>query len=119
MAPTSVDEYIEGQEKWAADVIVELRSLLREYAPEAKESFKWAQAVFDDHGPFCFIRAFDDGVNLGFWRGSQIVDPRGLLEGKGAKMRQLRISKKEQINKKALGILIKQAVLLNKRYGST
>ena len=45
---------------------------------------KWSQPVYeDDFGPFCFMKAHKNHVNIGFWRGAVMNDPENLLEGDG------------------------------------
>jgi hypothetical protein len=118
MAAGSVDEYIDLQEQWAADILKELREVMKENAPEAKESIKWAQPVFEDNGPFVFMKAFKKNVNFGFWRGIQLEDPKGFLQGTGVKMRHVKVFSIDDIDKEALGDLVKQAVELNREHGS-
>ncbi len=67
MSKKSVDDYITGLDDWNGEVVSEVRSIIRNNAPEAKESIKWAQAVYEINGPFCYIKAFKNSVNFGFW----------------------------------------------------
>src|SRR5262245_30673921 len=41
---------------------------------------------------FCHVAAYPEHVNLGFNRGTELVDPAGLLMGSGARIRHLRVS---------------------------
>ena len=118
MAASSVDEYVEMQEKWASDILTELRSIIKEYAPNATESIKWAQPVYDDNGPFIYIKAFKKNVNFGFWRGVQLDDPKGLLSGSGDKMRHVKVFSVKEIDREAFGAFVKQAMILNRELGS-
>lgn len=118
MAAGTVDEYLEIQEKWAAEIINEIRSIIKEHAPEAAESIKWAQPVYEDSGPFAFMKAFKKNVNFGFWRGIQLNDPKGLLQGTGEKMRHIKLFSVDDIDREAFGALVKQAVELNREHGS-
>ena len=69
MAAKTVDEYIAGLEGWKSDVGAELQRIVRAAAPDAKESIKWAQPVYESDGPFSYFKAFKNSVNFGFWRG--------------------------------------------------
>jgi hypothetical protein len=71
----------------------------------------------DDIGPFCFLRAHKNHVNIGFWWGSKMKDPKGLLEGEGVKMRHIKIYQNTKINSDAISDFIKQALTLNKELG--
>ncbi|MBX2967076.1 MAG: DUF1801 domain-containing protein [Cyclobacteriaceae bacterium] len=44
--PTNVDEYIRGAHETAQRKLKEIRSILREVAPNATEELKWGQPVF-------------------------------------------------------------------------
>ena len=56
----------------------------KQFASYAKEVIKWSQPVYeDDFGPFCFMKAHKNHVNIGFWRGAVMNDHENLLEGDG------------------------------------
>ena len=78
----TIDEYVDGLGGWRGEVVSSLRRLVLDAAPDAAESIKWAQPVYEDNGPFCYIKAFDNQVNFGFWRGRRDArlrrTPRGL-----------------------------------------
>lgn len=117
MAAKTVDEYIDGLEGWKRDVAADVRGIVTNAAPEAKESVKWAQAVYEVNGPFCYIKAFKNSVNFGFWRGVDIDDYRGLLLGTGEKMRHVKLEGMEDIDEEAFAAYVKQAVQLNLEKG--
>jgi hypothetical protein len=117
MAAKTVDEYIDGLEGWQKDVAAQVRGIVTTAAPEAKESIKWAQAVYEVNGPFSYIKAFKNSVNFGFWRGVDIDDPKGLLQGSGEKMRHVKLTGTADIDKEAFGAYVKQAVTLNLEKG--
>jgi hypothetical protein len=117
MAVKTVDAYIKSLPPDQADLVSSLRKLVHEAAPGAKESFKWAQPVYESDGPFCYIKAFKSSVNFGFWRGVDLDDPLGLLEGSGEKMRHVKITQASEIDKKTFTAYIKQAVQLNAAKG--
>jgi len=48
-------------------------------------------------------------VNVGFFRGAEIADPKGLLEGTGKFMRHVRLSPERVVNAAALTNLIETA----------
>ena len=113
----TVDGYVARLEGWQAEVVSSLRHILREAAPKATESIKWAQPVYEDNGPFCWIKAHQSHVNIGFWRGAQLTDPHGLLEGEGNRMRHVKLSSVKDIRKKALKDFVREAVKLNQTLG--
>ena len=117
MAKKNVDNYIAGLEPWKAQIVARLRSIILEAAPQAKELIKWAQPVYETNGPFCYIKAFKNNVNFGFWRGVDLEDPKGLLQGSGEKMRHIKLTSVDDINEKAFSNLVRQAVQLNQNKG--
>ena len=113
MAEKTVDGYIAQLEGWKAEVVSRVRRIVLEAAPEAKESIKWAQPVYEVNGPFCYIKAFKNSVNFGFWRGVDIEDLEGLLQGSGEKMRHVKLTGVDGIDEKVFAGFIRQAVQLN------
>lgn len=113
MAAKTVDEYIDSLEGWKKDVAAQVRGIVTAAAPEAKESVKWAQAVYEVNGPFAYIRAFKNSVNFGFWRGVDIDDPNGRLQGSGEKMRHVKLAEAADVDEEAFAAFVRQAVQLN------
>jgi len=64
-----------------AETITALCGLVRAAAPEAVESIKWGEPVYELNGAFAFIKAATVHVTIGFWRGTEIPDPSGLPRG--------------------------------------
>jgi hypothetical protein len=55
---------------------------------------------------FAYVNAFKAHVNVGFFRGAEIADPAGLLEGAGKFMRHVKISPESEFNATALSELV-------------
>ena len=113
MAEKTVDAYIAGLEGWKGQVASKVRQIVLEAAPDAVESIKWAQPVYETNGPFCYMKAFKNSVNLGFWRGVELEDPKGLLQGTGEKMRHVKLAGIDDADEVALAGFVRQAVQLN------
>lgn len=112
------EEYLKDQDKDKGVIVKELVTIVEKAAPKGESGIKWSQPVFwDDNGPFCFIKAHKNHVNIGFWRGAQLKDPKGLLEGTGDKMRHIKITNKQDIDKSAITDFVKQNIKLNKELG--
>ena len=58
---------------------------------------------------FGYVNAFKAHVNVGFFRGAEIDDPDGLLEGTGKFMRHVKLRPERDINATALKKLVKSA----------
>ncbi len=117
MTGKTVDAYIAGLEDWQAEIVSGVRQVLNEAAPDADEAIKWAQPVYSSNGPFAYIKAFKNSVNFGFWRGVDLKDPKGLLQGSGDKMRHVKLTGTDDIDTTAFSDFIVQAVQLNQTKG--
>jgi hypothetical protein len=117
MQPKTVDEYVRSLDGWQAEIVAALRGQVRKAVPDAREAFKWAQPVYEVNGPFCYIKAFSKYVNFGFWRGVDLDDPLGLLEGTGDKMRHVKLTSVKDIRKKAFQEYLRAAANLNRTKG--
>ena len=89
-----------------------VRKIILQVAPQAKESIKWAQPVYESNGPFAYLKAFKNDVNFGFWRGVDIQDPKGFLKGTGVKMRHAKLTNLENVDESAFADFICQAIEL-------
>ena len=58
---------------------------------------------------FAYVNAFKAHVNVGFFRGAEIADPKGLLEGNGKFMRHVKLGPGRDCDAVALSRLIDTA----------
>jgi hypothetical protein len=58
---------------------------------------------------FGYVNAFTAHVNVGFFRGAEIADPAGLLEGSGKFMRHVKLRPGDEVDSAALRRLIETA----------
>lgn len=58
---------------------------------------------------FCSIAVYSKHVNFGFNRGSEIADPKKILNGQGSLYRHLTIKEKSDLPKNYIKILLKEA----------
>jgi hypothetical protein len=113
MPKKSIDDYIDSLPPAQRRIVSSLVDLVREAAPGSAGSIKWAQPVFEQNGPFCYIRAFKDDVNLGFWRGVDIQSGNGSLESGGKKMAHVKVRSEDQIKRELFQSWVREAVQLN------
>ena len=64
---------------------------------------------------FGYVNAFTAHVNVGFFRGAEIDDPRGLLEGTGRFMRHVKLGPGRDVDAAALRELVETAYTDMKR----
>lgn len=60
---------------------------------------------------FAYVNAFTAHVNVGFFRGAELADPGGLLEGTGRFMRHVKLRPDRPVDAKALKELIDTAYI--------
>jgi hypothetical protein len=118
MPAKTIDDYIDELGDWRGDVVRELRAIVDAAAPTATSTIKWAQPVWDLGGPFAYVKAFPRSVNIGFWRGAQLRDPDGVLEGSGDRMKHVAIRSVDAIPSDAIGTWVREAVALNAEHGN-
>ena len=60
---------------------------------------------------FAYVNAFRAHVNVGFFRGAELADPSGLLDGSGKLMRHVKLTPERDVDATALRKLIQTAYL--------
>jgi hypothetical protein len=114
----TVDEYIAAFDDWRTDAMKRLREVVKEGAPHSAVAIKWAQPVWEWNGPMIWMKAYPKHVDIGFWRGTEMDDPKKVLTGDGERMRHIKITSVDDIPADALVELVKQAVKLNTAKGN-
>jgi hypothetical protein len=114
----TADEYMSAFDDWRTDAMKRLSELVKEAAPHSAVSIKWSQPVWEWNGPMIWMKAEKNHVNIGFWRGSEMDDPKKVLTGDGERMRQIKITSVDDIPADALRDLVRQAVKLNTAKGN-
>jgi len=106
----SFDQYLAGQTPRNQDVIRALRKFVKRVAPQLQESVKWGNGCWvEGKVPVAYVYSAPDHVQFGFFRGSTLKDPRGLLNGEGKFVRHIKVRKRSDIDEKVLGTLLRQA----------
>lgn len=114
----TITDYAEALQDHRVDVILGLDALIRKAAPNVTGSIKWAQPVWDHKGPVAYAKAAANHVTFGFWRGTELADPDGLLEGTGDRMKHIKLGSSADIDEAQLTAWVNQAVALNEAKGS-
>lgn len=94
-----------------------LRAVVRD-ATSATEVIKWGQIVYSSNGPLLLIRAEEERVLFGFWRGQRLrkIEPR-LKPGGKYEMATLELREGDNVDAKTVRALARKAVGLNKKLG--
>ena len=110
---TNVDDWAKKLTGWQADALKIIRALVTRHAPGSTLVMKWGQPVWEQNGPFAWLRPAAKHVSFGFWRGAEMSDPDGHLEGDGDRMRHLKVTSPADLKTLPIEGFVKQAVELN------
>ena len=109
-AYVSFDDYLANQSSSHQEIIRALRELVRNVAPGLGEAVKWGNGCWIDNGkPVAYVHAEQGSVQFGFFNGSSLNDPKGLLEGKGRYVRHTKVRAPSGMDRGALAALLRQA----------
>jgi hypothetical protein len=111
------DAYVEALDGWQRERVAALRRAVRA-VPALKETIKWGHLVYSADGPVLLIRAEEDRVLFGFWRGQRLtsIEPR-LKPGGRYEMATLELREDTIIDQAVARRLVKEAVALNRELG--
>src|SRR5215210_6700011 len=106
----SFDEYVKDQTPRNQAIIRGFRRLVNRVEPGSSEAVKWGNGCWvGGSGPVAYVYSAPDYVQFGFFRGSSLNDPRGLLEGKGRYVRHTKVRTPSDIDRRSFAALLKQA----------
>jgi hypothetical protein len=111
------DAYVAALDGWRRGCVEELRAAVHG-AAALREVVKWGHLVHLANGPVLLIRAEDERVLLGFWRGQRLrdVEPR-LKPGGKYEMASLELREGAPIDPETVRRLARHAVALNESQG--
>jgi hypothetical protein len=95
------------------DIVVRLRALVRESAPDSRELISYDMPCFVKKDIFAYINSSKTHLTFSFVRGTQINDTYGLLKGNAKHARFMKIKRVSDINKEAVRDYVSQAVALD------
>jgi hypothetical protein len=112
-AYASFDRYLADQSTRNRAILRALRAFVRRSAPGLEESVKWGNGCWlADGAPIAYVYSDADHVQFGFIRGAELRDPSRLLQGKGRFVRHAKVRAVADIDRRAFGALLGQAVRL-------
>jgi len=116
VAPTrTLEKLVESYTRDVQAVAAGARQLICDVLPGVEERVDPKQAIVSyGYGPgykgmVCTLLLSKSGVKLGVVRGSELADPRGLLEGSGKVHRYVQLHARADLRKAGLRPLIKAA----------
>jgi hypothetical protein len=111
-AYASFDQYLAGQASRNQGIIRALRKFVKRVAPQLQESVKWGNGCWvQGKVPVAYVYSAPDHVQFGFFGGSALRDPSGLLKGEGKFVRHIKVRRHSDIDERAFGALLRQASL--------
>lgn len=113
----SPDVYVAALSGWQRSVVEQLReSILKSGALD--EVIKWGHLVYLSNGPALLIRAEENRVLFGFWRGQRLREMDPLLKPGGKyEMATREFHEGDEVNTALSRRLVREAVRLNKTLG--
>ena len=116
--PASPDEYVQSIGGWQRERIDFLREIARRVGG-SQEIVKWGHLVYMTDGPTFLIRAEDDRVLFGFWRGKRMMDIEPRMVGGGKyELRTLHLFEDMKIDAAVAETLIRESTSLNASLGN-
>jgi hypothetical protein len=111
------EAYVTSLRGWQQRYVQALRSAVLGAAP-LQEVIKWGHLVYFSNGPVLLIRAEEERVLLGFWRGQRLrgLEPR-LKPGGKFEMATLPLLEASPLARSTVLALVKEAVALNAALG--
>ena len=112
------DAYVAALRGWRRTVVESLRAAVQRAAP-LEEVIKWGHIVYLANGPVLLIRAEEERVLFGFWRGQRLtaIEPR-LKPGGKYEMATLELRQGMTITAAKVRRLAREAVALNQTLGN-
>src|SRR4051794_17577884 len=116
--PASPAAYVASLNGWQRRYVEALRAAVTAAAPTLAEVIKWGHLVYFSNGPVLLIRAEEQRVLFGFWRGQRLteIEPR-LKKGGKYEMATLEFRDGMTITPATVRRLTKEAVSLNHTLG--
>ncbi|MGO1059417.1 DUF1801 domain-containing protein [Planococcus sp. FY231025] len=109
------DPFFDGLDGPLQETARKLRELIFEASDNMVEEIKWSKPSYSHDGLVCYLQPAKTHINFGFYKGAQLEDRGGLLEGDGTKMRHIRIKRTADIQPEPFKNLIWEAIEFNKK----
>ena len=111
------DAYVASLSGWRRALVENLRAAVTA-AGKFEEAVKWGHLVYTSNGPVLLIRAEEQRVLFGFWRGKRLQDVEPRLKPSGTyEMATLELRQGMSVSAAIVRRLVKEALKLNKSLG--
>ena len=112
-----IDTRIKELGDWRGEMLARIRQLIKEADPDVVEEWKWRGVPTWYHdGIICTGETYKNVVKMTFAKGASLQDPAGLFNSSldGNTRRAIDFHEGDKIDEKALTVLIRAAVTLNR-----
>lgn len=104
--------YLAAQSPAHRSILRDLRKFVKRTAPRLEEAVKWGNGCWvKGKIPVSYVYCAPDHVQFGFFMGSALKDPKGLLQGSGQYVRHIKVCRRSDIDARAFAPLLRQAVV--------
>jgi hypothetical protein len=113
---TEIDDFLAPYPEPVRATAAAARAQLKRSLPEIEESLdKPAKLIGYSYGPgykglVCTLILSQTGVKLGLFRGTELPDPKGLMQGEGKVHRHVQLRTAADLNRPGLKPLLKAAL---------
>jgi hypothetical protein len=116
--PANPQAYVAALRGWRRKLVEFLRESVLA-SGKLEETIKWGHIVYFSNGPVLLIRAEDERVLFGFWRGQSLreIEPR-LKPGGKYEMATLALQEGDTISATVVRRLAREAIALNRKLGN-
>jgi hypothetical protein len=116
--PANPEGYVQSINGWQRERVDMLRAIAHRVG-DSDETVKWGHLVYLANGPSFLIRAEDQRVLFGFWRGKRLLDIEPRMTGTGKyEMKTLELREDTSIDPTVAEMLIREAIRLNHTVGN-
>jgi hypothetical protein len=106
----AIDRWLRGRPDGLRPLAEVWFSRMRQCGPDVREVMHdGCPVACVGDAPFGYVNLFKDHVNVGFYRGVELADPAGLLQGTGKRMRHVKLWPGRETDLAALGDLVDAA----------
>jgi hypothetical protein len=111
-----INEYLETKDVRLQEIIRRLRIMMKKLVPDMTEGVNpWNIPTFYVNDQMCYYRVGLRHITFGFFWGTSLDDPNGLLEGTGKNLRHVKLRTIDDLNKAGLDKLILSAASFNRQ----
>jgi len=111
----NIDEWMEELDDARKEIVLRLRTIIKEADTGISEVLKWHWPTYTLEGNIASIMLIaDDHVNLQFFRGPLLADPKDRLAGTGKSMRHLKIFSPDEIMDEEILAWVRESIDINR-----